>query len=108
MASPTTLTILLGFAAVFVCIEPLETAAKIQFQTSASAFARAAASALLPAVLATIGLTLLLLVAHVRALSRANPAAAGAAELDRLAKATLAAATTAALLGGAVMGFVAD
>jgi hypothetical protein len=109
MASPTALTILVSFAAVFFfCLEPLEAAAKIQSQASASAFARAAAGALLPTVLATFGLILLLLVAHVRALGRANAAAAGAYGLGRLAKATLAAATATALLAGAVVGLVAD
>jgi hypothetical protein len=107
MASPTTLTILLGFAAVFFCLGPLEAAAKIR--TSQGALARAAAGALLPAVLAAFALTLLLLVAHVRALGRAGAAAAGAGApgLDRLANAALAAAS-AALLAGAVVGLVAD
>ncbi|CAN6208357.1 unnamed protein product [Urochloa humidicola] len=105
MASPTALTILLGFAAAFFCLQPLEAAAKIK--TSQSGLAWVAASALLPAVLITFGLTLLLLVSHVRELSRANAAAAGAAGLNRLAKATLA-ATAAALLAGAVMGLTAD
>ena len=76
MASTTTLTVLLGFAAVFFCLGHLEAAAKIW--TSQGALASAAAGALLPAVLAAFGLTLLLLVAHVRALGRADAAAAGA------------------------------
>jgi len=109
MASPTTLTVLLGFAAVFFCLEHLEAAAKIR--TSQGALARTAAGALLPAVLAAFGLTLLLLVAHVRALGRADAAAAGAgagaAGLGRLGIAALA-ATSAALLAGAVVGLVAD
>ena len=83
MASTTTLTVLLGFAAVFFCLGHLEAAAKIW--TSQGALASAAAGALLPAVLAAFGLTLLLLVAHVRALGRAAAAAAGAGApgLDR-------------------------
>ena len=107
MASPTTLTVLLGFAAVFFCLQHLEAAAKIW--TSQGALASAAAGALLPAVLAAFGLTLLLLVAHVRALGRADAAAAGAgaAGLGRLGIAALA-ATSAALLAGAVVGLVAD
>ncbi|CAN6214683.1 unnamed protein product [Urochloa humidicola] len=105
MASPTALTILLGFAAAFFCLQHLEAAAKIK--TSPSGLARVAASALLPSVLITFGLTLLLLVTHVREFTRANATAAGAAGLNRLAKATLA-ATAAALLAGAVTGFVAD
>ena len=107
MASATTLTILLGFATVFFCLEHLEAAAKIR--TSQGALAGAAAGALLPAVLAAFGLTLLLLVAHVRALGRADAAAAGAgaAGLGRLGIAALA-ATSAALLAGAVVGLVAD
>ncbi|CAN6164723.1 unnamed protein product [Urochloa humidicola] len=102
MASPTALTIILCFAAAFFCLQHLEAAAKIK--TSQGGLARVAASALLPSVLITFGLTLLLLVTHVRELSRMNAAAAG---LNRLAKATLA-ATAAALIAGAVMGFVAD
>ena len=107
MASPTTLAILLGFAADFFCLEHLEAATKIR--TSQGALARAAAGALLPAVLAAFALTLLLLVAHVRALGRADAAAAGAgaAGLGRLGIAALA-ATSAALLAGAVVGLVAD
>ena len=109
MASTTTLTVLLGFAAVFFCLGHLEAAAKIW--TSQGALASAAAGALLPAVLAAFGLTLLLLVAHVRALSRADAAAAGAgagaAGLGRLGIAALA-ATSAALVAGAVVGVVAD
>ncbi|CAL5051623.1 unnamed protein product [Urochloa decumbens] len=102
MASPTALTIILGFAAAFFCLQHLEAATKIK--TSQSVLARVAASALLPSVLIAFGLTLLLLVTHVRELSRANAAAAG---LNRLAKATLT-ATAAVLLAGAVTGFVAD
>ncbi|CAL5044013.1 unnamed protein product [Urochloa decumbens] len=100
MASPTALTILLGFAAAFFCLQPLEAATKIK--ASQSGLARVAASVLLPAVPITFGLTLILLVRHVRALARVN-----AAGLGCLAKATLA-ATTVALLAGAVVGLVAD
>ncbi|KAF8697922.1 hypothetical protein HU200_035419 [Digitaria exilis] len=103
--SPITLAILFGFFAVFFCLEHLQDAAKIQ--TSRTGLARFAASALLPSVLSTFGLTLLLLVVHVRALSRAGVPGAGGAGLDRLAKATLAAASL-ALIAGGVMGFVAD
>ena len=102
MASPTTLTVLLGFAAVFFCLGHLEAAAKIW--TSQGALASAAAGALLPAVLAAFGLTLLLLVAHVRALGRGNAAVARLPAC--LAKATLAATVT-ALLAGAVLRLVA-
>ena len=107
MASPTTLTVLLGFAAVFFCLQHLEAAAKIR--TSQGALASAAAGALLPAVLAAFGLTLLLLVAHVRALGRAAAAAAGAGApgLGRLGIAALA-ATSVALVAGAVVGLVVD
>ncbi|KAF8726467.1 hypothetical protein HU200_019653 [Digitaria exilis] len=105
--SPITLAILLGFFAVFFCLEHLQAAAKIQTSHSQSGLARFVASALLPAVLSTFGLTLLLLVVHVRALSRAGVPGAGGAGLDRLAKVTLAAASV-ALIAGGVMGFVAD
>lgn len=103
MASLITLTILLGFATVFSCLEPLQVATKIQASPSQSGFARFAAGALLPAVSTTFGLTLLLLFAHMRALSRG----AGGAGLHRLAKATLAAASV-ALIAGGVMSLVAD
>ncbi|KAL6606820.1 hypothetical protein ACP70R_042473 [Stipagrostis hirtigluma subsp. patula] len=107
MASPTALTVLFGFSAVFWCLNLLEPALNIQ--TSWSRTARLAAGALVPAVLATFALTLLLLFAHVRALGLANAAAGagGGFRLGRLGKATLAAAT-ATLLAGAALRRVAD
>ena len=104
MASRTTkLTILLGFTAAFSCLEVLESASKIQAPRSPAA--RLAAGVFLPAVLATFGLTLLLRVAHVRALGRGNAAVARLPAC--LAKATLAATMT-ALLAGTVLRLVAD
>ena len=106
MASRTTkLTILLGFTAAFWCLEALELASNSKIQASPSPAARLAAGVFLPAVPATFGLTLLLLVAHVRALGRGNAAVARLPAC--LAKATLAATVT-ALLAGAVLRLVAD
>ncbi|OEL28069.1 hypothetical protein BAE44_0010913 [Dichanthelium oligosanthes] len=108
MAPPslTTLTILLGFSAAFWCLDPLESIHTGKIQTSQqSPAARLAAAALPPAVLATFGLTLLLLITHVRALGRAN--VAGGRLLGRLDKATLTATVT-ALIAGAVLRLVAD
>ncbi|KAG0513318.1 hypothetical protein BDA96_10G091300 [Sorghum bicolor] len=112
MVSQTTLTILFAYAAAFWCLDALSEAGKTQTSRSATAsIPRLAAAALLPAVLATFGLTSLLLFAHVRALGGANAAAGAAAAaaaarrrhfLDRLANATLA-ATAAALLAGAAL-----
>lgn len=99
-------TILFGFAAVFSCLEVLEAITKIQ--DSRSLFAtRLMAVAFVPAIVATFGLTLLLLVSYIRAL-RTN-AAAGHADrrfLEPLAKATLVMAT-AALLAGVILQLVA-
>ncbi|CAN6202185.1 unnamed protein product [Urochloa humidicola] len=102
--SLTTLIILLGFASAFRCLDPLESICTGKIQATQSPVARLAADAFLPAVLATFGLTLLLLVDHVRALGRAN--AAGGRAPSRLAKATLAVTVATTLLAGTVLRLV--
>ncbi|KAJ1258459.1 hypothetical protein BS78_10G076700 [Paspalum vaginatum] len=107
MASRATLTIVFGYAAAFWCLQLLREAEKKAQTPQASTFPR---RTLLPAVVATFGLTSLLLCAHVRALGhRADAAAAaGAARrrlvvVNRLASATLGATTVALLLGAVLL-----
>jgi hypothetical protein len=113
MVSQTTLTIIFAYAAAFWCLDALSEAGKTQTPRSDGFFPWLATGALLPAVLATFGLTSLLLFAHVRALGGANAVAGAAAAaqgrrfLDRLANAALA-ATAAALLAGAVLRLGTD
>ncbi|CAN6202184.1 unnamed protein product [Urochloa humidicola] len=102
MASHTALTILLGFGVVFWCLQSGEIQNHPQQQDRVAGLAVAA---FLPALVATFGLTLLLLFAHVRALSRANAAAAGEPGrrfVGRLEKVVLA-STMVAFLAGLVL-----
>ncbi|CAN6221774.1 unnamed protein product [Urochloa humidicola] len=108
MASHTTLTIVLGFWAVFWCLQ----AGEIQKPPPQQGrVAGLAAAAFLPALVTTFGLTLLLLFEHVRLLGgRASAATAGEPGrrfVGRLQKATLA-STMVIFIAGVVLRLVAD
>ncbi|CAN6172913.1 unnamed protein product [Urochloa humidicola] len=109
MASHTTLTIVLGFWAVFWCLQAGEIQKPPQQQGRVAGLA---AAAFLPALVTTFGLTLLLLFEHVRllGLGRASVAAVGEPGrrfVGRLQKATLA-STMVIFIAGVVLRLVAD
>ncbi|WVZ82107.1 hypothetical protein U9M48_029409 [Paspalum notatum var. saurae] len=110
MASVTALTILLGFFAAFCNLDLLDQATAPHTPHGGGVLAGVATSAFAPAVLVTFGLTILLLVAHLRALAGANAGgddgAGGPFLVRRLTKATVLAAV-AALLASSVLRLAA-
>ncbi|WVZ82108.1 hypothetical protein U9M48_029410 [Paspalum notatum var. saurae] len=101
MVSRATLTVLFGYMAAFSCLQLLPEAGKKAHTAppQSTTFPRLAAGALLlPAAVATFGLSSLLLYAYVSAAAAAGAGAGRRRFVDRLASATAAAAATVALL----------